>query len=91
MPDEYQEYLKNWASRNDPLPEGDPLADVPGVEQQLDSNTYVCAMCRGVFSKGRTDEEALAAAEQEFVELPPLADCCYVCDDCWQKVQPRRN
>lgn len=47
-------------------------------------NEYRCAICRGVFVKGWSDEQA----EQELAENfgDPVEDCDLVCDDCYQMV-----
>lgn len=54
----------------------------PGPDQ------FKCSACGGVFDKTRSDEEAMADAEQVFGEelhaggLPPAV----VCDDCYRAI-----
>jgi hypothetical protein len=48
-------------------------------------NTYTCAACRGVFSYGWTEEEALAEKEENWGGMP--MECMeVVCDDCYRKM-----
>ena len=48
-------------------------------------------MCRGVFEKGWSDEEANAEAEYYFgvKNASKNKDCVAVCDDCFQKMHPK--
>lgn len=49
----------------------------------MNHNEFQCAMCREVFEKGWTDEEA----EAELVALwgnIPKEECGTVCDDCFR-------
>jgi hypothetical protein len=48
---------------------------------------YECAVCGGMFEKGRTDEEAMNEQKMVFPGVP-LCDCELVCDDCFKKVMP---
>lgn len=49
-------------------------------------NEYRCAMCKGVFGKGWSDEEA----EKEYQEyFPKCQDREIVCDDCFNKIHPK--
>jgi hypothetical protein len=46
----------------------------------MKDSEYECNMCRGIFEKGWTDEEAKAEAEKnEF----PLDECSLVCENCY--------
>ena len=54
------------------------------------TNTFQCAMCKGVFEKGQSEEEALAELKQHFGDIPP-EECGMVCDDCWQKIHPDKH
>lgn len=46
------------------------------------SQTYTCALCNQTFTKGWSDEEALAELEKEF-PLMAIEHCAVVCDDCY--------
>jgi hypothetical protein len=50
----------------------------------MGANEYECAMCHGVFKKGRTDEEARAEELDNFGVNDPDAEI--VCDGCYQKM-----
>lgn len=55
-------------------------------EEPLASDEYRCSMCRGIFKKGWTDEEAEAEQEANgWGSLPP-EECAVVCDDCYQQM-----
>lgn len=56
----------------------------------MNPNEYKCAMCRGVFEKEWTDEEAVAELQEDFGAVP-IEDCAVICDDCYQKVRPDAN
>lgn len=51
---------------------------------------FTCAMCRGTFIIGWTEEEALAELKEVWGDVPPGA-CDQVCDVCWEKVKPANN
>ena len=59
----------------------------------MQKNEYQCAMCKGIFEKGWSNEEAKAEAREFFGKPPkewndtPLV----ICDDCFQKVHPKDN
>ena len=50
---------------------------------------FVCAMC-GYTGPCRPEEEAEAELKQEFGDIDKN-DCVQVCDDCWEKVRPRKK
>lgn len=50
------------------------------------ANEYQCAMCKGIFKKARSDEEA--EAEYQYFWPGNTDDRAIVCDDCWQKISP---
>lgn len=54
------------------------------------SDTFTCEICRGVFEKAWTDEEAMAEAEEAF-PTSDLTDTGLVCDDCYEKVMGRAD
>lgn len=54
----------------------------------MEKNEYQCAICKGIYTKGWSDEEA----EKECVENFGTAmahddDRMIVCDDCYQKIR----
>lgn len=55
------------------------------MDAPLQPNEYRCAECRGVFEKGRSDEDAMAEKEVLFPDFP-VTDCDLVCDDCFKKM-----
>ncbi len=57
------------------------------MSEQLTANEYRCAMCKNVYAKGWSEEEARAEAQQYWPNLQP-DDREVVCDDCWQKIRP---
>lgn len=53
------------------------------------SNTYICAVCKGEFEKGWSDEEALKEKNENFGNIKgfsKIEDCDLVCDDCYKKM-----
>lgn len=58
----------------------------------MKANQYQCAMCKGVFDKGWSDEEANQELIDNFgkdiAENEPLD---IVCDPCYQKIKPSDN
>ena len=48
------------------------------------SNEYICECCRETFSKGWSDEEAVAEAKERFGMDPFTDDMAIICDDCYQ-------
>ncbi len=46
---------------------------------------YRCALCKGVFEKGWSDEEAKAEYGQVFPGKP-LEEADVVCDDCYKRI-----
>lgn len=52
------------------------------------SDTYTCSKCKGVFSKGWSDEEAKAEHQENFGREPD-EDAAVVCDGCFQKMNPK--
>ena len=47
--------------------------------------TYTCSICKGVFEKGWSDEEALKETEEIFGDVP-IEECDIVCDDCFKEI-----
>jgi len=50
------------------------------------SDSYYCEACGGVFTKGWTDEEAMAEANAAFI-VAELKDAATVCDPCWHQMR----
>jgi hypothetical protein len=48
-------------------------------------NEYQCGICRGVFEKGWSDEEAAAEAAGNFPGMDIQQESGLVCDDCYNK------
>ena len=55
-----------------------------------DPKTFQCALCGGMFEKGKSDEEAMRESEEHFGKVPK-EELAIVCDDCWNRVHPQRN
>lgn len=49
--------------------------------------TFKCAMCRGTFEKGQSDEAALSELAKNFGGFKP-DECDLVCNDCYAKIDP---
>lgn len=54
---------------------------------ELQPNEYKCAMCGNVYTKGRTDEEAMKETQSYWPGVDQQ-DCAAVCDDCYQQIRP---
>lgn len=52
---------------------------------------FTCTICKGVFEKERSDEEAMSEAHTLFGHDTKQEDCALVCDDCFNKIHPQRN
>jgi hypothetical protein len=52
------------------------------MDPELQPDEFRCAVCRNVYRKAWSDEEALAEAESVFTPAE-LQDAAPVCDDCW--------
>ena len=46
---------------------------------------FTCAVCKGVFEKGWSDEKAEAELDQTFGV--PTDECDLVCDDCYKEMR----
>lgn len=55
------------------------------TKKKLRPNEYECAACHKVYTKGVSDEEALAEAASIFPTVP-IEDTSLVCEDCFQKM-----
>lgn len=51
---------------------------------------FKCTICRGIFEKGWSDEEAGAELDANFPGFEP-SDCDLVCDDCFKKMFPKAS
>jgi len=64
-------------------PKGRAALDLP----PLDGKQFICDLCRCLFKKGRSDEEAMAEARDKFgalLEQDPHP--AVVCDTCYKKI-----
>lgn len=52
----------------------------------LKENEFQCAMCREVFDKGWTEEEAEEEMRDLWGDDITKEDCGIVCDDCFRKL-----
>lgn len=58
----------------------------------MKNNQYKCAMCKGIFDKGWSDEEVMQEASWFFgEELVNNSAMDVVCDDCFQKINPANH
>lgn len=48
------------------------------------TDKFTCAICARTFTKGQSDEEALAELKANFDV--PVEDCDLVCDDCFKEM-----
>jgi len=55
------------------------------------TDKFICAMCRGEFDKGQSDEIAEAELKENFGKGISIDDCVRVCDGCYEKVKPSAN
>lgn len=46
---------------------------------------FTCSLCHKNYDKERTDEEAMAEAEEEF-SAEELEEAAVVCDDCYREI-----
>lgn len=53
------------------------------MPDELKQNQYECAVCRGIFDKGWSDEEAKEELQQEFPGYS-VDDCDIVCENCYK-------
>lgn len=52
---------------------------------KMRKDEYRCEMCRQVFKKGRSDEEALAEMEKNYDDAVLPEETGFVCDECYHK------
>lgn len=59
----------------------------------MKKNEFKCGMCGNVHEKGWSDEESEEEAEEIFGKHPKDWDDerVIICDDCFQKINPREN
>lgn len=50
----------------------------------MPKDEYTCALCKQTFTKGWSDEEALAELKLDFPGFA-TAECSLVCDGCYQQ------
>lgn len=51
----------------------------------METETFECAQCHGIFEKEWTDAEAQAESASIFGAVPTEA-LAVICDDCWQRL-----
>lgn len=51
----------------------------------IKENEYQCAMCKNVYEKGQSDEEAMSEAEENFPGVPG-EEMEIICDDCYKQM-----
>jgi len=51
----------------------------------LKENEYQCEQCKGIFTKGWTDKEALNETKELFGDVP-VEELSVICDDCFNKL-----
>ena len=56
----------------------------------MKENEYQCEICKGIFKKGWSDEEAKQEALDIWGEIPN-EERGLVCDDCFKKITDRLN
>jgi len=48
---------------------------------------YQCAICKGIYEKGLSDDEAEQEMKDVFGENVTVDDCGIVCDDCYNDMK----
>ena len=51
----------------------------------MKENEYQCAMCKGIFEKGWTEEESVSELKENFGDISK-EDCDVICDDCYNAI-----
>ncbi len=54
----------------------------------MKENEYQCAICKGIFECGWTDEEAKAEADKNFGAERNHENDMVICDDCFKELMP---
>lgn len=54
----------------------------------MEKNEYQCAVCRNIYEKGWTDEEALTESKSIWGEIPE-EEQAVICDDCFNRRTPK--
>lgn len=53
----------------------------------MNANEYQCSVCKGIFEKGWTDEEAKSEYSENFPKSEEAGDeMDVVCDDCYNRM-----
>jgi hypothetical protein len=56
------------------------------------ANEYKCEMCNNIYEFGRSDEEAKKEAGEIWgEEMVAHGDMAIICDDCFQKMNPKAH
>jgi len=58
-----------------------------GGKREVKENEYQCAICKGVFEKGWSDEEAENEVKEIWGEIPQ-EERAVICDDCFNRRNP---
>ena len=53
----------------------------------IGQNEYQCALCKGVFEKGWSDEEVMAESHELWGDFPS-EELAVICDDCFHGHTP---
>lgn len=65
-----------------------------GINMKLDADKFQCEMCKGVFIKSWTDEEANKEAKRiwdiDNAMSKVGSSLVEICDDCFQKIHPSK-
>ena len=62
------------------------------MTNKIPQEKFKCAVCKGIFEKGLTDEEAKEQYKKEFPNLPfEDYEQNLVCDDCYKKMFPEET
>ena len=54
------------------------------METKLNENEFQCAMCKGIFNKGVSDEEADKEMKENFGDVTGPIDV--ICDNCYKAI-----
>jgi hypothetical protein len=52
---------------------------------------FTCALCKGIFEKGWSDEAAMKEMTDVLGEVPEDEPLDIVCDDCFNEINPRKH
>lgn len=58
------------------------------MENNLKPNEYICEICRGIFEKGWSEEEAIEEQRRKFNE-EPKDDDVILCENCYRALMAK--